>query len=110
MVEYEAILLRLERANYLGKGLTAFDSHELLRIPRGENNLADALAMLGSSLRVTLEKPVSVLLLQFPHIDTLEEVAQVTIEIWMHPIIQVLNRDHVPGSSKDVRNLRIKAV
>lgn len=68
---YEAKDSRMEAyVNTVKRVVVVFDSYEIQRIRRGENNLADALAKLGSSLKVTPEEPIHVVWLQHPHINT----------------------------------------
>lgn len=63
----------------------------------GRNNLADALAKLGSSLRITPEEPMPMVWLQYPYINTIGKrademfkVVSTTDQDWRAPLLQVL--------------------
>ena len=110
----------------------SFNTFSVSQIPRAENNHADALANIGSSLQVKKDINIPVVYMQWPavwkgaehptnHVNRvtsiqwptvwkeLEEIYEVNDESWMTPILDYLLNSTLPEDKYESRKLKIKA-
>ena len=91
---------------------SAFDECAVSQVPRGENNHADALANLGSSIQTTNPKTIPVVYLQWPAVwkNEEEQVSDISNnQTWMTPIIEYLEQDILPEDKNEARRIRAKS-
>lgn len=84
----------------IGKFLKA----KVVQISRGQNMLADSLAILESSLDKEIPRLITVEVLHKPSIDPQVGVSVVSEleSSWMDPIIEFLAEDRLPSESREV--------
>ncbi|XP_076952019.1 uncharacterized protein LOC143625619 [Bidens hawaiensis] len=88
-----------------------FEQVEVIHIPRGFNEKADALSKLAAVAFDHLAKEVKVETLKQPSVTKVSVIQVGTHEdSWMTPLIDYLQEGKVPESKEEERKLRVKAL
>ena len=93
------------------KKVKHFNEFSIVQVPRLENDHADALANLGSTIQIKNEITIPVVYMQWPAVWKQPEQSTNTIDTqsWMTPIIEYLLHGTLPEDKNESRKLRTKA-
>lgn len=87
-----------------------FSSFKKTKVPRKDNERADALARLASVNSRNLPRTANVQVLRRPSIPRKIDVANIEHEkSWMDPLVQYLTKDKVPDDGREAKKLKVRA-
>lgn len=97
----------LARAKLL---LSKFSSYEVTQIPRAQNERADKLARLTSSIDSNIERSIPIEYLDEPSIKEDLEILQVDhVPSWMEPIFNYLIKEELPDNPLEAKKIKYRA-